>query len=422
VALAGAQKGAGFAETQWLVQRGSQFVQVSELLYRLLEQLDGERTLDKLAAKLTARSPWTISPEQVAQLLEHKLIPLGLVDSQAATAAARSKPRSPLAVNLRIKTIGPRLLEPITGVLQKLYAPTILIPLLALIVVAHAWLYLGRGVGDAVEQLLFHPMLVFAVIGVVLLSALLHEFGHASALRYGGGKVRAIGVGWYLIYPVFFTDTTDAYRLGRWARVRVDVGGFYFHLLAAVAFIALAELLGQPWLAFVTFAINVEVLRQLTLPFIRLDGYWLLADLMGIPDPFSQTRPFLRSLLPGSRPKGTKLPRLRPWAKAAFASYVAVTVPTLCFLLYKAVTKLPDLWSTAWDSFELHKAALTTAFESGDVMRAITSSLEVFITAMPALATGLMVVLLVSWAARNIARRLALPPGSLTPERTETRS
>ena len=42
--------------------------------------------------------------------------------------------------------------------------------------------------------------------------------------------------------------------------------------------------------------INLEIVHQL-MPFVRLDGYWALADMTGIPDFFSHMGPFLRSLV-----------------------------------------------------------------------------------------------------------------------------
>ncbi|MBA3445542.1 MAG: hypothetical protein H0T58_11920, partial [Gemmatimonadales bacterium] len=86
-----------------------------------------------------------------------------------------------------------------------------------------------------------------------------HEFGHASALRYGGGRVRGMGAGFYLIYPAFFTDVTDSYRLGRWARVRTDLGGFYFHLTFALGLIGLYWVTGQEFLLVVVLLINLDI-------------------------------------------------------------------------------------------------------------------------------------------------------------------
>ncbi len=59
------------------------------------------------------------------------------------------------------------------------------------------------------------PGLLLVVLAAMLLAGVFHEFGHASALRYGGGRARAMVAGLYIVYPAFYTDTTDAYRLGR---------------------------------------------------------------------------------------------------------------------------------------------------------------------------------------------------------------
>ena len=40
-----------------------------------------------------------------------------------------------------------------------------------------------------------------------------------------------IGVGIYLVWPAFFTNVTDSYRLSRAGRLRTDLGGVYFNLI-----------------------------------------------------------------------------------------------------------------------------------------------------------------------------------------------
>src|SRR5919205_3675464 len=116
-----------------------------------------------------------------------------------------------------------------------------------------------------------------------------------------------MGVGFYLSLPTFYTDTTDAYRLGRWARLRTDLGGVYFHLVFGLGLMALYFITRQEVLLAVVLVISMDILYQL-IPYVRLDGYWALADLTGIPDLFSQMGPFLRSVLPVP---GSKLPRLK---------------------------------------------------------------------------------------------------------------
>src|SRR5881396_974541 len=69
----------GFTDQQWLVQRGNLFFQVTELLHALLQEINGERTLDEIAVNLTGKTEWTVGPEHVSRMLRTKLLPLGLL-------------------------------------------------------------------------------------------------------------------------------------------------------------------------------------------------------------------------------------------------------------------------------------------------------------------------------------------------------
>ena len=90
-----------------------------------------------------------------------------------------------------------------------------------------------------------------------------------------------MGVGIYLVYPAFYTDVSDNYRLGRWGRVRTDLGGFYFNLIFVLGVMALYVATGYEFLLLIVMLINFEIIHQL-LPFVRLDGYWVLADITGM--------------------------------------------------------------------------------------------------------------------------------------------
>ena len=200
VQLVGEMPETGFTERQWLVKRGDRFVQITELLYRVVEQMDGERTLEEIAERATESTEWLVSAANVRQLIQLKLIPAGLVTPAGGVtsgkAPSRDRTPSPLALNMRLRTIGPRVIDPITKVLQFLYAPPVLIPVLIAIVIAHGWLYFVHGVVGSVLEVLYTPGLLLVVLAIVLVSGIFHEFGHASALRYGGGQVRGMGVGY----------------------------------------------------------------------------------------------------------------------------------------------------------------------------------------------------------------------------------
>lgn len=387
VQLVGEMQETGFKDRQWLIQRDGRFIQLTELLYRVMEQANGDRTLEEIAAGTTESTDWIVTADNVRQLIQTKLIPLGLiapVDSTVVEPRKSEQARSPLDLGMRMTMIGPRLISPFTKLFQVLFAPPVLIPVLIAIATAHGWLYFVHGVAESFRDVLYTPGGLLIVIAVTLASAVFHEFGHASALRYGGGKVRGMGAGIYIIYPVLYTDVTDSYRLGRWARVRTGLGGIYFHLIFTLGIIGYYLVSGQELVLLVVPLITLEIIRQF-FPLIRLDGYWVLADLTGIPDFFSQMGPFLRSVLPVSRWKGDKLPNLKPWVKAVFATYIIITIPVLTGLLYLLITRLPLIVATVWDSLLVQRQIFSAAWVNGDLLGMATSGSQMIMLGLPAL-------------------------------------
>jgi putative peptide zinc metalloprotease protein len=381
VQLIGEMKDTGFKDRQWLVRRGERFIQTTELLYRVAEQATGERTLEEMAAGVTESTDWLVSADDVGRLLQSRLIPLGLIsrgeehDEMRLEDAARSV----LQIRAGIKMLGPRIIDPIARVLQVLHAPPVLILFLIAAVVAHGWLYsvAAERVLLGLYQFIYTPVLILVMIPLMIVVTIFHEFGHASALRYGGGEARGMGIGIYITDPVIYTDTTDNYRLGRWARVRTDLGGFYFWLIAQLVIISAYLLTGQEFLLFVVVLLDIEIIFQL-LPFARFDGYWALASLTGIPDLFSRMR-LLRQGSPTPGSNGGKLPDLKPWVKAVFTVWMALTVPVLLLFLFLFFWFGPRFLAAFWDSFLRQAASFSAAMDSGDALGMTVAGLHIFV-------------------------------------------
>jgi putative peptide zinc metalloprotease protein len=396
VQLLGQLAGSGFSESQWLISRGASFLQVSELLYRVTASCDGTLTLGEIAALLTEETSWRVEEEHVRVLIEHKLAPLGLISTASAQRAPQLDVDALLRVGMRMKTLGPPVLDRVTAVLRWLYVPVLVLGALGAIAFAHVVLYTSDALSRGLVDLLLHPLLVIPLFAILLLGNLFHEFGHASAVRYGGGQARTIGVGFYLIYPAFYTDTSDAYRLTRWQRVRVDLGGPYFHLLFASAAIAVSFAAGWPILGIVALAVNIDVARQLLIPFVRLDGYWLLGDLMGIPDPFTYATALLGGRLSGRR----TAPRLRSGPRRVLTTYLTLCIPALAFMLYLFAVHAPGYVELAWHSLGVHTRGISAAISSHRPLLAVAALLNLGILLLPVVGTiyGLSVL------ARTICR------------------
>ena len=414
VELAGIFADGAFKEPQWLIVRNGHFLQVPELIYRVAEYADGQRTLGEIAAMITASTRWNLTAQHVHWILLSKLMPVAIVLPDGPTAQLNSRRTSPPPLQLRLKrkVLGPRAIEPITTVLRFLFLPPLVIPIMVAVILAHAWLYVQHGMMASIRDAIYTAGALPGVLLLVLVSAIVHEFGHASALHYGGGRARSIGVGLYLIYPAFYTDTTDSYRLGRWARVRTDLGGFYFQFIFALAVFGLYLLTAQEWLLVTVVIIDLLLVRQL-IPLVRFDGYWALTDLIGIPDVLAQVKLALRERFRKTRMR-TRQADLKPWAGVAFAVYAVFTVPLLAAVVMLLMLRAPAVFSALLSAFLVALDRLGQTVSRGLIGPAAAATGQVLLTAMQAAGLGYVLFLalrapvkgLWRWSAPKASRRI----------------
>ncbi len=131
-------------------------------------------------------------------------------------------------------------------------------------------------------NLLILSMVIFGV-------KFFHEMGHALTCKHFGGEVHAIGPAFLVFQPCMFTDASDAWLFpSKWDRIGVTLAGIVAELLlAAVA--ALVWISSDPGLlkqvAYTTMvACSVHTLLFNANPLLRFDGYYILSDLVEIPN------------------------------------------------------------------------------------------------------------------------------------------
>jgi putative peptide zinc metalloprotease protein len=328
VELLGEYQGSGLAEATYLVRQPSgQVVHLSCLLHLVLSAVDGRRTVAGIAARVTAGFGRTVSAGNIEYLLAGKIAPLGLLatgDAQPATGTAAPS-ASLLALKLRVTIVPEAGVQYLARLFRPLFSPFVVVVVLVGLVASDTWLLRSGRLGAATDYVLYHPLLVLVVIGLTLLSTLFHECGHAAACRYGGARPGVIGMGFYVLWPAFFTNTTDAYRLGRAGRVRTDLGGVYFNAIFVLALTGAYRLTGLTVLADAVVLSHVEIVQQL-MPSLRFDGYFILADLIGVPDLFRRIGPTLRGLIPG-QPRDPRVHDLKRRARLALTAWVLLIVP-----------------------------------------------------------------------------------------------
>src|SRR3954452_10016570 len=296
--LLGTVSGSGYKEGAALVRRADgQMVQLGPLMYALLEAIDGTRDNDALAAAMSERLGKRVEAEHVERLAE-KLAEQGLLVGSEENAPPRMNPL--LALRWKVLVTDPAVTGRVTAPFASLFRPWLLFPILASFAVVFWFVLIHKGVASATSQAFGNPELLVLVLGLAVASAGLHEIGHAAACRFGGGRTGGMGAGIYMVWPAFYTDVTDAYRLPRGARLRTDPGGIYFNAVIAVVTLAVWYLVRADALLLLIALQLLEIVKNLS-PIIRADGYHILSDATGVPDLYAHIGPTLKRLLPWKR-------------------------------------------------------------------------------------------------------------------------
>ena len=249
------------------------------------------------------------------------------------------------------------------------------------------------------------------MIGLSVVSAMFHECGHAAGCRYGGARPGMIGVGIYLVWPAFFTNVTDSYRLARAGRLRTDLGGLYFNLIFMLALAGLYAATSDEILLLVIAFTHLEMLEQL-MPFVRFDGYFILSDLVGVPDLFARVAPILKSALPAGR-RDPRVTGLRRRARIVVTTWVLCVIPLLTFSIGYLLLHLPAVNRALWRSASLQAHLMTAAAAGHHYAVAAVDAIGVALVILPLagslyIVTGLARRLTAAWPA--LVRRPSRPP------------
>jgi putative peptide zinc metalloprotease protein len=358
--LIGRFEDSGFKEPPYLVRRADgQVVQLPNVLYRLLEQVDGRRGHEELAHAMSEAIGRGVDADAVRFLLEDRLYPLGLLTGADGTSPAVGKVDPLLALKFRTAFVPERVTRALTTIFSPLFLSPVVIAVVAGLAALDGWLLFEHGISQSVRYTIYNPALLLVLLAGMVLATAFHEIGHATACRYGGARPGVMGVGIYIVWPAFYTDVTDAYRLCRAGRLRTDLGGVYFNAVFALAVAAVYLATGSEFLLLLVLLQNFAILQQL-LPLLRLDGYYIVSDLTGVPDIFTRIKPVLQSVIPGRRAHD-RVAELKPWVRMAVTGYVCSVVPVMLASLGLMVIHAPRVFATAYDSFGMQWDRLTHA-------------------------------------------------------------
>ncbi len=284
------------------------FFRVPPAGWAFITRLRPEATVDQVWREAIEATPTeTPGQEEVFQLLValsagNMLYVEGGADERRLLERAEARARKPLSARIsellfmRIPLADPQpLLRRLDPLVRLLFSPPAVV--LALLLLGWGFAEFLLHSARAVEQTtgILQPQNLPLLFVAVFISKGLHEFGHAAMSHRFGAEVRTTGVMLLMFTPLPYVDVTASWGLrSRWQRAAIGAGGMLMDLLvAAVATLVWTRSPAGELSALchnLMFTAAAYTLLFNLNPLMRFDGYYILSDLVGVPNLYEQAR------------------------------------------------------------------------------------------------------------------------------------
>jgi putative peptide zinc metalloprotease protein len=128
-----------------------------------------------------------------------------------------------------------------------------------------------------------------ALAGTLTATKILHEFGHGMSCKHFGGECHEMGVMFLVLTPCLYCNVSDSWMLpNRWHRAAIGAAGMYVEVvLASICTFIWWFTEPGPLNYFclnVMFVSSVSTILFNANPLLRYDGYYILSDILEIPN------------------------------------------------------------------------------------------------------------------------------------------
>ena len=291
----------------WVVKDpvGLQYFRFEEEEYAILQMLDGETNLEKVAEEFEAEfPPQTIRVEELQNFIG-MLHRSGLVISDSPGQGVQLKKRRDErkwketvgalsnVLAFRFRGFDPeRLLNRLYPLVSWFFTvPTLVI--CCMLALAAATLVIVQF--DVFQSKLPSFQSFFAAQNWLLIAAVLgvtkafHEFGHGMSCKHFGGECHEIGIMFLVLTPCPYCNVSDSWMLpNRWHRAAIGAAGIYVEVVIA-SICTFIWWFSEPgplnYICLnVMFVSSVSTILFNANPLLRYDGYYILSDIMEVPN------------------------------------------------------------------------------------------------------------------------------------------
>ncbi len=273
--------------------------------YRVLELLNGERSLKQIRDELRQDFPamnmtFRNLQQHITDLYQKGLVHINRSGQGASIVKQRGKKRKEKLktvlrsfLSIRLPGWDPELsLQRMYPWFKWMFHPLVimvssLFMVSSLVLLAVQFDHFRSSLPEF-QQFFGWPNLMYLWLAFGL-TKVVHEFGHGLTCKHFGGECHEMGMMLLIFSPCLYCDVTNSWMLrNKWHRIWIAAAGMYIEvLLSAVAICvwwnSTSRLLHHLTLN-VFFVTGVTTVIWNINPLMRFDGYYILSDLLEIPN------------------------------------------------------------------------------------------------------------------------------------------
>lgn len=191
--------------------------------------------------------------------------------------------------NISVASVNPdRFLDKCMPVIKALLSPVAII--IYLLIFIFGWKALSMNYYN-MNDIVFKGISLKNAIIIYIMQVItigFHEMGHAITCKYYGGKVRKMGIKLFFLLPAMYCDISEIYTFkSRKKKMLVSFAGVLVNFLAANAALIIYALLNYSLginsaVLAIYYFVNIGLGIFNLIPFVKLDGYWILSGFADI--------------------------------------------------------------------------------------------------------------------------------------------
>ncbi len=127
------------------------------------------------------------------------------------------------------------------------------------------------------------------IAGVLGVTKVIHEFGHGLSCKHFGGECHEMGIMFLVLTPCLYCNVSDSWMLpNRWHRAAIGAAGMYVEVVIASIATFIWWFSEPGFLNYlclnIMFVSSVSTILFNANPLLRYDGYYILSDIMEVPN------------------------------------------------------------------------------------------------------------------------------------------